>query len=161
MTTTHIDVFYQNTLLQVEGLYYAVPIGFDQFDAELTEPPEDAIELSHHEETAGRALALRLHLDEWKHNVTAFRDGDVFMGQKRWFVLTNREADELWNTYLQDELNRALVYLPVAMAEFFNQEEYKEHTKTFGKRGRALSPHDAQEVVIETELETFYLYRQK
>jgi len=84
-------------------------------------------------------------------------DGGFSVSGKDYMVLTDDEADTLWDEYLENYIDDCLE-IPEHMENYFDREAWKRDVR----RGHSLSSYDGEENCqndSETS-ETFYIYRQ-
>jgi len=134
------------------------------------------------------ALALHLGVDVEELNVSSYDDNVIEYGSEEYLVVTDDEADELWEQEL-DNLLEEIVYpeLPKHLRNYFDDEKWKRDARYDG-RAHSLSHYDGNEDEItvyyfdtidgdiyqdcegydnsegyeevSSEKETFYIYRQ-
>lgn len=126
---------------------------------------EDAADvLDLHTTEAARARALMVHCDEQFPPAEGCSPGEGHTfeyGQAEWWVLTEDEADDAWDseldTYLDDVI---LLDLPGTLAAYFDREAWKRDAR-FDGRAHALGRYDGNEYDIKDPLTgaTFVAYR--
>lgn len=96
--------------------------------------------------------------EEWCiENVVRVEEYDEYTNN--YLVLTNEEADQKWEEYLDDYLEQCIYpELPHSARGYFDDEKWKNDMRTDG-RGHSLSSYDGNEEKETIEDETFYIYR--
>lgn len=76
-----------------------------------------------------------------------------------YLVLTDSEADERWNAYLDDYLDECVLgELPEIARNYFDRDAWKRDAK-FDGRGHSLSSYDGAEHEAKIDGEWIYIYR--
>lgn len=132
------------------------------------------------------ALALHLEVDVEDLNICSYDGQIVEHGNRTYIVVTDTEADDLWEQSLENYLDE-IIYpeLPENFRNYFNDEAWKADARYDG-RGHSLSSYDGEENEItiwvwenmtdydrytdvphapegfwqKDDTETFYIYRQ-
>lgn len=163
----------------VTSSYYAVPEGttvddltgglirtgvldttYDEDDDPVfADLPDTFVDLGDDWDEACRILALRHSLDEWDGYATV-SDKTVSLGRGDWLVVTDDEADELWNASLESYLDDCvLAALPEIARNYFDREAWKKDARIDG-RAQSLATYDGDEDYIDLHgYETLYVYR--
>jgi hypothetical protein len=110
------------------------------------------------------ALANYLEEDADSIQVSSYDENLFEIGTREFLVVTDEEADELWEADLQNYLDECIYpELPKSMRFYFDDEAWKRDARYDG-RGHSLNRYDGNEdeITIETEEGdyTFYIYRQ-
>ena len=136
------------------------------------------------------ALALHLGVDADELNICSYDDQIVEYGNEEYLVVTDDEANDLWDAYLENYIDRIFILpqLPEQYRFYFDREAWKSDAKQ-GGRAHSLNRYDGSEDEITvyqfdtidgdiyqengepyknsegyeedyTETETFYIYRQ-
>ncbi len=113
-----------------------------------------------------KILALAQHLEEDADTIqVSTYDENLFeIGSREFLVVTDEEADELWDADLKNYLEECIYpELPKSMRFYFDDEAWIRDAKMDG-RGHSLNRYDGNEDEISIETEegdyTFYIYRQ-
>lgn len=130
------------------------------------------------------ALALHLEVDADELTVSSYNDQIIEYGSEDYLVVTDDEADQLWDEDLENYLDECLE-IPETIKPYFDREAWKSDARHDG-RAHSLNRYDGNEDEItvywwksyETddtytdssirpdgffdtgEYETFYIYRQ-
>lgn len=77
-----------------------------------------------------------------------------------YMVLTDAEADERWDEYLENYIDECILpqILPEDLRSYFDHEAWKRDAK-FDGRGHCLSSYDGNEHEVKIDDEWFYIYR--
>lgn len=76
-----------------------------------------------------------------------------------YYVLTDSEADELWNEMIDDYIDDCvLCELPEAYRNYFDSEAFKNDC-SFDGRGHTISSYDGQETEEKVNDTWYYIYR--
>ena len=106
-----------------------------------------------------RIKALAQHLDCKKSEVVHLYDNTFEAEGAEYLVITDDEADELWeeslDSYLEDCIYPGLTG---NLANYFDDEAWKNDARYDG-RGHSLSGYDGCEYKETVNDETFYIYR--
>lgn len=79
---------------------------------------------------------------------------------KNWLVVTNDEAEELWDKYLDNYLDDCVLpEIPENMQNYFDTDSWKQDARMDG-RGHSLSSYDGCEHFEDVDGTTYYIYRQ-
>ena len=112
-----------------------------------------------------RIIALMRHLDitpeEAYDDIEEARYGDSHYeyGNQEYQVLTDSEADNLWDEYLDSYIDECILdQLPEAYRNYFDSESWKHDAKNDG-RGHSLSTYDGREYEEDVNGTTYYIYR--
>ena len=100
-----------------------------------------------------RVSALAEHLDVSASEITENLDTVFSCGRKQFFVLTDTEADELQDHYLDDFIDECLE-IPEKMKNYFDRDAWKRDARLNG-RGHSLSSCDGEEHAVGG----FFIYR--
>lgn len=165
---------YRNDILELnfergsafETGYYAVPVGVVAPEDDCHVSSDDECQLPGgmvflHEDfdEAYRILAVRMHRDEWEYDTSVYdRDHTVKLGNKEWRVLTDSEADTAWDESLDSYIDDCME-IPEQVKPYFDREKFKDDAKHDG-RGHSLNSYDGEEIEVQTDNGTYYLYRQ-
>ncbi len=112
----------------------------------------------------GKALALAQHLDCHFSLVAHEYDHEYLVAGKTYAVVTDDEADELWDQDLDSYLEDCIYpELPDNARMYFDNKKWKEDARVNG-RGHSLARYDGEEREETVELdggyeETYYIYR--
>lgn len=135
--------------------------GEDEYDV-LLDMPDEFVELSTDYDDACRILALRISLDDWKgdYQIAGYFDRVVISGNREWLVVTDEEADELWDQDLDNYLEECVLSeMPERMRYYFDTEKWKKDARIDG-RAHSLARYDGNEDDVHIEGgETYYIYR--
>lgn len=123
--------------------------------------PDEYLFLSDDEEEANRILALFIatgygpdgaSYDDSRHTVE--------VGSKEWLVVTDDEADELWDQDLENYLDECVLHeMPEMAQRYFDREAWKRDARIDG-RAHSLNRYDGNEEWEEINGTTYYIYRQ-
>lgn len=105
---------------------------------------------------AERIFALMLELDDYDSYRYAVNGKTVSNGKQEWLVVTDDEADELWDQELENYLDECV---PGADGPYFDRERWKRDARIDG-RAHSLARYDGNEEEQEVNDTTYYLYRQ-
>ena len=115
-----------------------------------------------------RIKALAQLLDCKKSEITQSNyDENTFeYGSEEYLVVTDEEADELWEQDLDNYLEECIYpLLPDNMVNYFDDEKWKRDARYDG-RGHSLNRYDGAEYIEEVKakdgevIETYYIFRQ-
>ena len=86
-------------------------------------------------------------------------DGDeiVKYGNQEYFVLTDREAEEKWDEYLDNYIDECLE-IPENLRFYFDDEKWKRDARMDG-RAHSLAGYDGHENWVQVDGEDIYFYR--
>jgi len=91
------------------------------------------------------ALALHLGVDVEELNVSAYDDNVIEYGSEEYLVVTDEEADELWEQDLDNYLEECIYpELPKHLRNYFDDEKWKRDAR-FDGRAHSLSRYDGNE----------------
>ena len=80
-------------------------------------------------------------------------------GREEYFVVTDDEADELWEEYLDNYIEEVILpEINKHYRNYFDNESWKKDARMDG-RGHSLSSYDGYEYSEEINGETYYIYR--
>lgn len=87
-------------------------------------------------------------------------DNELFeYGDKEYYVLTDSEADDVWESELDDYIyNVIMPELPGYLQNYFDEERWKQDARYDG-RGHCIARYDGHENEETIGDETFYIYR--
>lgn len=106
-----------------------------------------------------QALALHLECDVDDLEVSSYDDQIIENGGEEYLVVTDDEADELWEQSLDNYLEECIYpELPDSMKGYFDDNAWKRDARYDG-RAHSLSTYDGDENEVTLEVETFYIYR--
>lgn len=114
-------------------------------------------------ETRIRALATLLdcpidEIEESRYDEMSFEVGNGKYPDE-YLVLTDDEADERWDEYLESYLDECIICdLPDELQMYFDSEKWKRDTRIDG-RGHSISSYDGCEEEVEVDGETLYIFR--
>lgn len=131
----------------------------DDYEYEL---PEGCVELDYDEDTSRRMLALMISDGEKRSAPDQERYNDkVFSwGNREFLVVTDDEADKLWDEELDNYLDECvLTELPENVRHYFDREKWKHDARIDG-RGHALNRYDGNEDCVEIDGTDYFIYRQ-
>ncbi len=106
-----------------------------------------------------RALGMFLEVD-W-YRIKEINDRMFRFGDSTYYVLTDKEADEMENSVLENYIDDVvLITLPENLRHYFDREKWKDDARYAG-RGNALSGWDGEEheVTMGWDNITYYIYR--
>ena len=111
-----------------------------------------------------KALAQLLGCKKSEIEQSSYDENTFEYGSEEYLVVTDEEADELWEAELDNYLEE-IIYpeLTGNLANYFDDEAWKRDARNDG-RGHSLSGYDGnenKETVTNKEgnLETYYIYR--
>lgn len=92
--------------------------------------------------------------------VSNYDENIIEYGNEEYLVVTDEEANELWDEYLDSYLEE-IIYpeLTGNLSKYFDDEAWKSDAK-FDGRGHSLGRYDGRENYEDVERETYYIYRQ-
>lgn len=106
-----------------------------------------------------KALALHLGVDVSELNVSAYDDQTVEYGNQEYLVVTDDEADELWEQDLDNYLVEIILpELPETAKRYFDREAWKNDAR-FDGRAHSLARYDGDENTETINEIEFYIYR--
>ncbi len=80
-------------------------------------------------------------------------------GDKEYYVLTDSEADDVWESELDDYISHVIMpEIPGYLQIYFDEERWKEDARYDG-RGHSIGRYDGNENEETIGDETFYIYR--
>lgn len=109
------------------------------------------------------ALHFLLSGDDKDWHVRAIRagyNGETIKDDRPWdhinggeyLVLTDEEADELWDEYLEQYIDDCILpEVPESSQQYFNREAWKRDARVDG-RGHTISPYDGNETEVDRHL---------
>lgn len=97
-----------------------------------------------------RIEALVAHLEltgeEWEEITEGYDETHLEYGNQGYLVVTDNEADEIWEEYLESYFDDCILpELPEFAAKYFNLEAWKRDAR-FDGRGICLAPYDHNEI---------------
>lgn len=105
------------------------------------------------------ALALHLGVDLEELNVSAYDEKTVEYGDKEYLVVTDEEADELWEQDLDNYLEECIYpELPEFARNYFDEESWKDDARYDG-RAHSLARYDGNEEYVTVNETEMYIYR--
>lgn len=110
----------------------------------------------------GKVQALAQHLETHFSTITESTYGDNSFEAEGsdWLVVTDDEADELWDDELDNYLDECVLpELPENMQHYFDTEAWKRDARIDG-RGHSLGRYDGYEHFEDVDNETYYIYQQ-
>lgn len=90
-----------------------------------------------------QALAQHLGVDNDDLNVCSYDDQVIEYGNEEYLVVTDEEADDLWDAELEMYLDECLE-IPENIKPYFDREAWKSDARQDG-RGHSLSGYDGEE----------------
>lgn len=127
------------------------------------ECPDNVYPLDDDEDDAKRMLALMLMEDDFDMSISVCRYGDgkiLECGRREWLVVTDDEADELWDQDLESYIDDCILGELTGMAaDYFDREKWKRDARIDG-RAHSLNRYDGNEETEDVAGETYYIYRQ-
>jgi hypothetical protein len=160
-----IEIFFNTGL---DDGFYAIPDNVPLDDnekpiflyADCEEAPEGWVYLDDDEDTAERMLALRISEDDFDSDFTYVDGSTLTLGKREYLVVTDEEADELWDQDLDHYLEECVLHeLPEAAQMYFDREKWKRDARMDG-RGHSLNRYDGNEESEDIGGVTYYIYRQ-
>jgi hypothetical protein len=161
--------FYTLHYHDIEDTYYAVPEGFSGSVYTPVEDPEDpdavgdlkegVIDLeTWDKEEAERKLALMI--SDATNSVPDDKGHNIFgWGNREFLVVTDDEADELWDEDLENYLDECVVCeLPENLQHYFDRDAWKRDARIDG-RAHSLSWYDGNEDCVTVDGTEYYIYR--
>lgn len=123
------------------------------------ELPEGVVELDSWLDTACRQLALMIN--EGDDDVPNDEGHNRFSyGRREWLVVTDDEADELWDQDLENYIDECILgELPEMAQNYFDREAWKKDARIDG-RAHSLNRYDGNEECETINGEDYYIYRQ-
>ena len=116
--------------------------------------PEEVLE----EDPRVLALAVHYECEPIDITVSSYDDCQLQIGSNHYYlVVTDNEADFLWDEYLESYIDDCLE-IPPAMESYFDRERWKSDARMDG-RGHSLSSYDVHEQSIDIGDTTYYIYR--
>lgn len=112
------------------------------------------------EETKIKAIAKHFSISV-EEAEESFDGDETFApnGREEYRVLTDSEADEAWDAYLDSYIDDCILpELPGMARNYFDSEKWKRDAK-FDGRGHCLSPYDGNEEEVQIDGEWIYIYR--
>lgn len=107
-----------------------------------------------------KALAQFLDCKKKDIIVNTYNDSLLEYGSEEYLVVTDDEADDLWEESLDNYLEDCIYpELPGNLKNYFDDEAWKSDAR-FDGRGHSLSGYDGEENKETVDEETFYIYRQ-
>ena len=106
-----------------------------------------------------KALAEHLGIDADEVEETSYDDCTFEADGGEYMVLTDDEADQLWDESLDSYIDECILpEMPEHLAGYFDYEKWKRDARMDG-RGHCLNHYDSGEDEIEIDGEYFYIYR--
>ena len=91
--------------------------------------------------------------------IEEFDDDLVEIDNEEYYVLTDSEADDKWDEYLDNYIDDVIMSeMPKHLQNYFDDERWKEDARYDG-RGHSLASYDGHENEETIGDETFYIYR--
>jgi hypothetical protein len=81
-------------------------------------------------------------------------------GNNEHLIVTDDEADEKWDCYLENSVDEAKDQIPKHLQYYFDEDSYLEDLKINRSRGSDLNWHDGNEHEVNVFGTTYYIYRQ-
>ena len=104
-----------------------------------------------------QALAKFLEIDP--EDVIEDKWGDYEAEGRDYKVLTDSEADALWDDYLESYIDDIILpEMPETFRYYFDNDAWKRDARMDG-RGHSLNPYDGSEEYEEVNGEDYYIYR--
>lgn len=105
------------------------------------------------------ALALHLGVDVSELNVSSYDEKTVEYGSQEYLVVTDDEADELWEQELEHYLEECIYpELPEIAINYFDAESWKRDARYDG-RSHSLAKYDGDENYVTVNETEMYIYR--
>lgn len=106
------------------------------------------------------ALAQHLSIDPSDINYYVFNHHETYDADGgEYLVLTNEEADELWNEYLENYIDECILpEIPETYRNYFDSPAWKRDAQYDG-RGHSLATYDGEENEIKIDGTWYYIYR--
>lgn len=107
------------------------------------------------------ALSLGITYEDAREQIQEGYDEKSWeYGNEEYLVVTDDEADELWDEDLQNYIDACVLpEIPEQYRNYFNQESFKDNCKYDG-RAHSLSRYDGKEDEQTVNNTTYYIYRQ-
>jgi len=108
-----------------------------------------------------KALALASHLEISVKNIEQdeYKEDTFLNGEEEYLVLTDSEADEKEEEYLDSYIDDYLICtLPESCKQYFNRDEFKSDCH-FDGRGNSLATYDGWENCETIDGTEYYIYR--
>lgn len=107
-----------------------------------------------------RAKALAQHLDLTDTDyILEVGNNEYRYGDNYYLILTNKEADEIWDDFLRGYLDECvLAKIPNDLQCYFNEDKWLEDARKDG-RGHAIASYDGVENFEEVDDTIYYIYR--
>lgn len=106
------------------------------------------------------ALANFLKVDVSELEATSYDDKSIEYGSEQYLVVTDDEADELWDEDLENYIEECILHeLPEQYQGYFDNEKFKRDARIDG-RAHSLNRYDGGEEFITVDNQEFYIYRQ-
>lgn len=87
-------------------------------------------------------------------------DDEIQIGNKRYFCLTDDEADWKADEYLDDYIDDCILsQLPNNLRYYFDSEKFKNDVLNYDGRGQQLASYDGCENEFTVNKTTYYIYR--
>lgn len=91
---------------------------------------------------------------------SSYDDKMLEVGNREWLVVTDSEADELWNEDLDHYIDDCILpEVPEHFRSYFDDEKWKSDARMDG-RGHSLNRYDGNEYEEDVNDTTYYIYRQ-
>lgn len=159
MVNTGVDIVYHRIPVKIVGShpYWAVPVSsaVSEYGVLIGPEPDNCVELVRDWDDAYKILALRNYRDEWRRPTHTY--GEEFAcGKQTYLVLTDSEADRLWELTLHREFND--LECDYRLKDYIDYGRWMDDAKE-PCRAKHLAKFDHEEIKVTLEEETFYIYR--
>src|SRR5690606_29926972 len=105
------------------------------------------------------ALALHLGVDVSELTLSSYNGQTVEYGNQEYLVVTDEEADELWEQDLDNYLYECIYpELPEFALNYFDEESWK-HDARYDGRAHSLARYDGDENYVTVNETEMYIYR--
>lgn len=104
--------------------------------------------------------ALAQYLGCELEDITEGYDNRFECGNKEYLVVTDDEADDLWDEDLENYIDECILHeLPECYRNYFDREGWKSDAR-FDGRGHCLNHYDGNEESETVDGVEYYIYRQ-
>ena len=106
------------------------------------------------------ALAQHLNCEPEEIAQSDYDDNTLEYGKRQYLVVTDAEADRLWDEYLDSYLDEVILpEVPEYLHFYFDEDAWKRDARNDG-RAHSLGRYDGNEYEQEVGGTTYYIYRQ-